>query len=242
MCVYDVYMPGDVYGGFWMENKRHGRGAMTWQSAGSVFVGVFKNDRLNTGRLFMSPTESYDAEFRSGDEVVDGARVYKLRLSATEAGAVVVHLCLFANGACLSKDLVPIQTFRPPLIAESTRSESKGDDAKESSDRSLADGVSQDGKQSAGALLVASATEKSRAETADGSSIAHNDDATRSLIAQVDTYTNANVDTGKDSDAKAAEREDKDKDKDPSVSGAGHLEETRRESADAVRPVESTSP
>ena len=74
---------GDVYGGYFMDNLRHGEGTMTYKD-GRYFDGFFELDELVDGTMYYHDGSSYEGQFRSGRR--DGRGAYRFKDGSTYLG------------------------------------------------------------------------------------------------------------------------------------------------------------
>jgi hypothetical protein len=99
-----TYADGDVYDGECVEGRMYGRGVMTY-AVGGMYDGQWVDGKMTHGVLQLDDGTSCDAVFSGGDDALDGARVYDVRL--TVGGA------LYKEGK-FSKGKLLLDASRPP--------------------------------------------------------------------------------------------------------------------------------
>ena len=108
------FADGATYEGYWNNGKKHGLGHLSF-SNGNSFNGSFDNDKMRSG-VFRSvahkqgvssshdddiqnnnsPCE-YRAEFTGGDDIINGFRMYRVKLYTVSEGELFKD-CSFSNG------------------------------------------------------------------------------------------------------------------------------------------------
>jgi hypothetical protein len=94
------FSDGCEYVGNFADGTQSGEGMMLWPNDTS-YDGEWQDDQMTRGVLCVGG-DNYSAEFSDGNNMVNGIRVYKVKLS--NADGTLVRECKFKNGKLLDLD------------------------------------------------------------------------------------------------------------------------------------------
>lgn len=92
------FSDGCEYDGNFVDGAQSGQGKMVWPN-GTKFDGEWQDDKMVSGVLSTAEEESYKADFSDGDAMVNGTRVYQVKL--WNADGTVHKKSKFMNGKLL---------------------------------------------------------------------------------------------------------------------------------------------